>query len=70
MPQIRTDEISSIIRQQIESFDVDLRVDVHREPVGELRRVFDAYRPAIPYYNLRPRDPTVPSAAGFSFSPR
>src|SRR6267143_26659 len=25
--QIRTDEISSIIRQQIESFDVDLRVD-------------------------------------------
>src|SRR5436853_435401 len=27
MPQIRTDEISSIIRQQIESFDVDLHVD-------------------------------------------
>jgi uncharacterized Ntn-hydrolase superfamily protein len=27
---------------------VDLRVDVHPEPVGELRRVFDAYRPAIP----------------------
>ncbi len=32
---------------------VDLRVDVHEEPVGELLRVFDAYRPAIPYYNLR-----------------
>jgi F-type H+-transporting ATPase subunit alpha len=27
MPQIRTDEISSIIRQQIQSFDVDLHVD-------------------------------------------
>src|SRR6266850_4196362 len=27
MPQIRTDEISSIIRSQIESFDVNLRVD-------------------------------------------
>jgi F-type H+-transporting ATPase subunit alpha len=27
MPQIRTDEISSIIRQQIESFDVDLHID-------------------------------------------
>jgi F-type H+/Na+-transporting ATPase subunit alpha len=27
MAQIRTDEISSIIRQQIESFDVDLRID-------------------------------------------
>jgi F-type H+-transporting ATPase subunit alpha len=27
MPQIRTDEISSIIRQQIASFDVDLHVD-------------------------------------------
>ncbi|MDQ1566043.1 MAG: hypothetical protein QOF96_923, partial [Actinomycetota bacterium] len=26
MPQIRTDEISSIIRQQIQSFDVDLHV--------------------------------------------
>jgi len=39
---------------------VDLRVDVHAEPVGELRRVFDAYRPAIPYYNLRQVDARVP----------
>lgn len=36
---------------------VDLRVDVHDDPVGELRRVFDAYRPTIPYYNLRQVDP-------------
>jgi uncharacterized Ntn-hydrolase superfamily protein len=39
---------------------VDLRVDVHPEPIGELRRVFDAYRPAIPYYNLRQIDARVP----------
>lgn len=39
---------------------VDLRVDVHEEPVGELRRVFDAFRPAIPYYNLRQVDARVP----------
>lgn len=39
---------------------VDLRVDVHHEPVGELRRVFDVYRPAIPYYNLRQVDARVP----------
>jgi uncharacterized Ntn-hydrolase superfamily protein len=39
---------------------VDLRVDVHDEPIAELRRVFDAYRPAIPYYNLRQVDARVP----------
>lgn len=38
---------------------LDLRVDVHEEPVGELRRVFDAYAPAIPYYWRRQADPTV-----------
>ena len=35
-------------------------VDVHAEPIGELRRVFDVYRPAIPYYNLRQVDARVP----------
>jgi len=39
---------------------VDLRVDIHEEPVGELRRVFDAFKPAIPYYNLRLVDARVP----------
>jgi uncharacterized Ntn-hydrolase superfamily protein len=39
---------------------VDLRVDQHAEPVGELRRVFDAYQPYIPYYIQRQRDPRVP----------
>ncbi len=40
--------------------EVDLRVDLHPEPVGELRRIFDAYKPAIPYYNQRQVDPAVP----------
>ena len=39
---------------------VDLRVDVHDEPVGELRRVFDVFKPAIPYYDLRLVDARVP----------
>ena len=42
---------------------VDLRVDLHPSPVAELRRLADAYFPLVPYYNLRPRDPNVPSAA-------
>jgi len=33
---------------------VDLRVDLHAEPIGELRRVFDVFRPLIPYYYIRP----------------
>ncbi len=39
---------------------IDLRVDQHEEPVGELRRVFEAYRPYIPYYVQRQRDPRIP----------
>lgn len=42
---------------------VDLRVDLHPEPVAELRRLAEAYFPLVPYYNLRPRDPDLPSAA-------
>jgi uncharacterized Ntn-hydrolase superfamily protein len=36
---------------------VDLRVDEHKEPIGELRRIFDIYRPQIPYYYDRPMKP-------------
>jgi uncharacterized Ntn-hydrolase superfamily protein len=42
---------------------VDLRVDLHPEPVAELRRLAAAYFPLVGYYNLRPRDPGVPPAA-------
>ena len=41
---------------------VDLRVDLHPEPVGELRRLADEYFPLVPYYNLRPWDPNLPRA--------
>ena len=50
---------------------VDLRVDLHPEPVSELRRLADAYFPLVPYYyDLRPRDPNVPSAAEWLASQR
>jgi uncharacterized Ntn-hydrolase superfamily protein len=42
---------------------VDLRVDLHAEPVAELRRLAERYFPLIPYYRLRPLDPSVPPAA-------
>lgn len=38
---------------------VDLRVDRHAEPVGELRAILDAYMPLIPYYKARADDPSV-----------
>jgi len=41
---------------------VDLRVDLHPEPVRELRRLADRYFPLIGYYALRPFDPELPGA--------
>ena len=38
---------------------VDLPVDYHKEPIGELRRVFDIFKPAIDYYNHRQVDARV-----------
>ena len=40
---------------------IDLRVDDHEEPVGELRRIFDKFYPLLPYYKLRADDPTIPT---------
>jgi len=37
----------------------DLRVDVSEEPIAELRRIYDWYKPLIPFYEERGRDPTV-----------
>ena len=37
---------------------VDLRVDMHPEPVGALRKIFDWYKPLIPYYAARTADPS------------
>lgn len=33
---------------------IDLRVDEHDEPIGELRRVYEAFKPLVPYYYVRP----------------
>jgi uncharacterized Ntn-hydrolase superfamily protein len=43
----------------------DLRVDVHEEPVAELRRVYDWYKPMIPYYDERARNAMVPRVKVF-----
>ena len=37
--------------------DIDLRVDLHDDAVGELRRLYDTYRAYLPYYALRARSP-------------
>ena len=37
--------------------DIDLRVDLHDDAVGELRRLWQAYRKYLPYYALRARSP-------------
>jgi uncharacterized Ntn-hydrolase superfamily protein len=44
---------------------VNLRVDVALEPVGEMRKIFDWFKPLIPYYIARTLDPTsvVPKKA-------
>ena len=37
--------------------EMDLRVDVHDTAIEELRRIHTVYKPYIPYYELRHRDP-------------
>jgi len=39
---------------------VDLRVELHDEPVGELRRLWDWFAPMVPYYIERAFSPSVP----------
>ena len=38
---------------------LDLRVDLHDEPIGELRRIYDWFRPLVPYYRQRVHDPYI-----------
>lgn len=42
---------------------VDLRVDLHADPVAELRRLADHYFPLVHYYAERPSNPDLPRAA-------
>jgi uncharacterized Ntn-hydrolase superfamily protein len=37
--------------------DLDVRVDLHEEPVAELRRVFADMKPSVEYYEQRARNP-------------
>ena len=37
--------------------DIDLRVDLHDEPIGELRRIYDEYQPFAAYYLERGKYP-------------
>ena len=37
---------------------VNLRVDVSAEPIAEMRKIFDWFKPLIPYYVARTLDPT------------
>ena len=39
---------------------IDLRVDEHKEPIGELRRILDLYTPLLEYYDTRPANPNMP----------
>jgi uncharacterized Ntn-hydrolase superfamily protein len=39
---------------------VDLRVDQHPTAVAELRRLFEAYRPLIDFFQERPANPHLP----------
>ncbi len=57
--QLEGQRSSALIVYHQESYPwMDLRVDAHGEPVGELRRVYEVYRPMAPYYyELRPKDP-------------
>ncbi|WP_281283047.1 DUF1028 domain-containing protein [Verticiella sediminum] len=38
---------------------IDLRVDEHDEPIGELRRLFELYKPLVDYYETRPWQPHI-----------
>jgi uncharacterized Ntn-hydrolase superfamily protein len=37
--------------------DLDLRVDLHADPIGELRRIYDDFKPTAAYYEERARNP-------------
>lgn len=39
---------------------IDLRADLNDEPVSELRRLYEHYKPLIPYYDMRPSHPEMP----------
>lgn len=50
---------SALVVYEKEEFPiVNLRVDAALEPVGELRKIFNWFKPLIPYYVARTNDPS------------
>lgn len=54
-PDGQTSSVLVVANQMIES--LNLRVDLHPEPVGHLRRLLDWYQPLRPYYDAYRLDP-------------
>ena len=51
---------SSLLTYGRDSFSrCDLRVDIHEEPIAELRRIYEWYAPLVPYYVERARNPGI-----------
>ena len=48
---------SLLVHDGEEHASLDLRVDSHIDAVGEMRRVFDEFRPYVPFYRQRWREP-------------
>ena len=49
--------------------DIDLRVDLNADPVGELRRIYDEYKPYGAYYDERAKNPRA-AVPQFMFADR
>jgi hypothetical protein len=47
-----------VVYEKYEFPIVNLRVDVSLEPIAEMRKIFDWFKPLIPYYVKRTLDPT------------
>ena len=59
--QVKGQHSAALVVQNRKSYAwVDLRVDDSDEPVGELRRILELYKPLIPYYDSRPANPSLP----------
>ena len=45
--------------------EVDLRVDYHQDAVAELRRIYDWFRPLVPYFVERSYNPSIMDADSY-----
>jgi uncharacterized Ntn-hydrolase superfamily protein len=56
-PRLRARSVALIVFGNQDYSDIDLRVDLHDEPIAELRRLFDEYQPFAAYYLERGKNP-------------